>query len=776
MSIVSCRYGKFSIPDRDDLVLNAMRKYGEWAQQEIDVLARFIHPGDTVIDAGAFVGTHARAFSQIVGEEGKVIAFEPNPTSYEYLSENANLAQYANITTYQIALGDRLSSGGLSLVQPEQNLGGTKISEGGTDANGIVVRIQCLDDFDFGKIDFIKADIEGMEFPMLLGAEKTVSRDHPVIFLEVNNLQASIPVLGWASARDYMIFGLISAAFNPDNFNGVGENIFGEAVECGLLLIHRTELAAWESVLSAMNMPAVDSADSLALLLLHKPQYFHEVLEKTSVAKSLGLDVPTPLVRELVAQVAERDAQIVSLNQGFASIEYRIKQLQTGFQPNAAIMDVGFSSLDQIVSNESGFFSANSLEERYDSIPMRVPDRVESSKQLLRKLEEHLLNDDYVISISHDNYVQSTGGVQIKISDEQVTHNSKGIGYLHLYPYTPKPTLVREHEPFYIGINCNGRDMGVSDGNELMTCLMQLTSLQKKLINVYIHHTMGFNIYLIYRILNELGNNKARFWLHDNFSLCPSYYLLRNDAEYCGAPDMESNACFICLYGEIRQRQQSAFLKLFEDNDIEVVAPSNYELIFWKEKFPYIVKSEKVLPHAKLIWGGTVSARPSNDPIRIGFVGFPVYHKGWQTWLRLINSFSDGNRYRYFLFSSISGTPGNYTSVNVTTTKDKRFSMVKALKAHKIDVAFLWSLCPETFSFTLYESLASGCFILTNKNSGNIQDYIRQNPNRGLILNDKLSLYELFSGNDLLSLVRDYQKNGVPQGKIILLSGIGSDA
>jgi len=350
MSIVSCRYGRFSIPDRDDLILNALYKYGEWAQQEIDVLTRFIYPGDTIIDAGAFVGTHARAFSRIVGEEGKVIAFEPNPTSYECLSENANLAQYANITTYQIALGDRLPCSGLSLVQTERNLGGTKISESRTDANGIVVRVQRLDDFDFDRIRFIKADLEGMEFPMLLGAEKTVSRDHPVIFLEVNNLQSSIPVLGWAHVRGYMIFGLISAAFNPDNFNGVDENTFGEAVECGLLLIHRTELAARESVLSDMNMPAVDSADSLALLLLHKPQYFHEAFEETLIAKALGLDVPIPPVRELAVQVAERDRQIGSLNQTVATHDERI----TVLSQDVAERDGQIVALDASVKEKEG--------------------------------------------------------------------------------------------------------------------------------------------------------------------------------------------------------------------------------------------------------------------------------------------------------------------------------------------------------------------------------------------------------------------------------------
>src|SRR5512142_509145 len=114
MSIVSCRYGDFAMPDRNDLVLNAMRKYGEWGQLEIDALAQFIRTGDRVVDAGAFIGTHTRAFSQMVGSEGMVYAFEPNPETYEYLSENIKLAPHSNIEAYQVALGDQAALGALS--------------------------------------------------------------------------------------------------------------------------------------------------------------------------------------------------------------------------------------------------------------------------------------------------------------------------------------------------------------------------------------------------------------------------------------------------------------------------------------------------------------------------------------------------------------------------------------------------------------------------------------------------------------------------------------
>jgi len=154
---------------------------------------------------------------------------------------------------------------------------------------------------------------------------------NPVIFLEVNNLQASIPVMGWANVRDYVIFGLISAVLIPNNLYGITENGFGKAVECGLLLIHRAELATRESVLSVMSLPIIDLSDSLALLLLCEPLYFCDALEVISICKSLGLDATTPRVCELMAQVPEGDGQISNLNQLLKEKELERNQAKNTF-------------------------------------------------------------------------------------------------------------------------------------------------------------------------------------------------------------------------------------------------------------------------------------------------------------------------------------------------------------------------------------------------------------------------------------------------------------
>ena len=93
-------------------------------------------------------------------------------------------------------------------------------------------------------------------------------------------------------------------------------------------------------------------------------------------------------------------------------------------------------------------------------------------------------------------------------------------------------------------------------------------------------------------------------------------------------------------------------------------------------------------------------------------------------------------------------------------------AMVESLQWNKIDVVVLWSNVAETFSFTLHEALAAGCYILTNPKSGNIQDYIKRHPERGMVLEDDDALIELFESKKIVRLVENYQKSGKPRADL----------
>ena len=79
--------------------------------------------------------------------------------------------------------------------------------------------------------------------------------------------------------------------------------------------------------------------------------------------------------------------------------------------------------------------------------------------------------------------------------------------------------------------------------------------------------------------------------------------------------------------------------------------------------------------------------------------------------------------------------------------------MRDALEAHAIDVALVWPLCRETFSFTAYEAAAAGAAVLTHPDSGNIAAFVAD-TGHGQVLPDEAALMALFETGDALTLAR----------------------
>lgn len=372
----------------------------------------------------------------------------------------------------------------------------------------------------------------------------------------------------------------------------------------------------------------------------------------------------------------------------------------------------------------------------------------------------------YVISLSHDSFLDNVGGLQVRIQDEMAKYRARGINYLHIYPYKPTPLLLTDHDPFYLGLSWNGKKVGITIDRELFFALNRLKGISVK--EVVIHHFMGFNVRFIKKLLDEYGHKRATYFIHDHYTICPSYYLLRNDVENCNAPDIKSNACMICRYGEKRKIQQKALRSIFTANQIDVVASSQHTLNLWQASFIPKGLPGKVLPFASIKWTTNLPKSRRGGTIRIAFVGHPLYHKGWQTWLALTSKFADRGDLAFYHFSQNVIESPNYQSIPVSVTKKDRDAMIKSLRAKKIDAVVLWSICLETFSFTLYESMAAGCFVVTNKDSGNIADYIHKNPSRGVVLENEEQLFQFIGQQGLIERLDQYQANGKPQARLVV--------
>ena len=333
MSVINTRYGKFNTLDGDTVISHSLKLYGEWAQHEINLIAYFIQPGSVVVDAGAFIGTHARAFSTLVGKSGKVLAFEPRRNAVEIMNENAKLSPIGNVSVINSALGaaERKLTVAITHANSNINYGALTLEPLiSQDDSGEEITVTTLDAYKFERLDFVKIDVEGMELDVLKGAVETIERCRPVIFVECNSLEGGVPIIKWCKDKNYQVYGVLSSAYNAANFAGYTANIFGASQEVGMLLIPCESHLQYEKVLLSELLPQINTVDDLALLLLHKPQYPYEVFAHSKVAEILTLGYPSQQAEMLNHVVTERDKQVDILKQGLLERDKQVDILKQG--------------------------------------------------------------------------------------------------------------------------------------------------------------------------------------------------------------------------------------------------------------------------------------------------------------------------------------------------------------------------------------------------------------------------------------------------------------
>jgi len=147
-----------------------------------------VKEGDTVVDLGANIGYFTLLAASLVGEKGKVYAFEPEPRNYNYLAKNIELNSYNNVFAIQKAVSDKNAKTKLYICPYDTGHHTIKQYEGIRDYKPefltkeekfIEIETIILDDFFKDKeqlIDVIKMDVEGAEMLALSGMDKIIKQ------------------------------------------------------------------------------------------------------------------------------------------------------------------------------------------------------------------------------------------------------------------------------------------------------------------------------------------------------------------------------------------------------------------------------------------------------------------------------------------------------------------------------------------------------------------------------------------------------------------------
>ena len=78
-----------------------------WEETETHWFVQSIRPGDVVVDLGANVGYYTILRGKLVGEIGRVYAFEPDPVGFEILRRNVRLNGLHNVVLEQKAVSSK---------------------------------------------------------------------------------------------------------------------------------------------------------------------------------------------------------------------------------------------------------------------------------------------------------------------------------------------------------------------------------------------------------------------------------------------------------------------------------------------------------------------------------------------------------------------------------------------------------------------------------------------------------------------------------------------
>lgn len=343
----------------------------------------------------------------------------------------------------------------------------------------------------------------------------------------------------------------------------------------------------------------------------------------------------------------------------------------------------------------------------------------------------------YILSFSQGNYLKSDGGVDKVISEHVEFFNKIGYSYVHIAPLSRK--LCKNKAAYSVVID--GQFKGVYSEYRIFNMLLELNKNGYYIDSIFIHHIYKFNMDFFDKIF-EYTKAPVIFYIHDYFTICRQYNLLRDGSTFCGVESPCLEKCKDCSMFDNQEEVIDNVRKMLTSihERLTIVAPSQCALDIWTSTYTNIDSSTRVVPH-QMISEYTIK-KESACPVSVGYMGRLIKEKGADLWKRIRASKADYINLFYFGISD--EIMDNVEKQYVLVTPKCLTAMSDAVKAKNIDIMVMWSIWPETYSYAYFEAYTAGCYIITNENSGNIADMIKKNK-RGKVFNTEDEVIEFLN-------------------------------
>lgn len=177
---------------------------GTYEEDKQALAARFVKPGMLAFDVGANVGFYTLLFSRLVGDHGRVWAFEPLAENARNLLAHLALNAISNVTVVQAAVSEIQGITGFQIG--ENNSMGSITPHG--DYRVPTVALDDMADQAGGMPDVVKIDVEGAEALVLQGARRILASGKTVFFVAFHGEQVRRECHELLRANGYALYGL----------------------------------------------------------------------------------------------------------------------------------------------------------------------------------------------------------------------------------------------------------------------------------------------------------------------------------------------------------------------------------------------------------------------------------------------------------------------------------------------------------------------------------------------------------------------------------------
>lgn len=352
-----------------------------------------------------------------------------------------------------------------------------------------------------------------------------------------------------------------------------------------------------------------------------------------------------------------------------------------------------------------------------DILTMKLVDQREKELLTIRYLEE----DRYILVLGGIHAMWQTNGSRKFIDGQLEQLHQAGFNTIEITPLLYYEEGKRE--TFFLAVSINGIYQGIFSSNELISKYPRV----KGMIIHSLYYSQETMKYLLDFIVVA---TRVLYYIHDYSCLCIHRFLHKSKKSCIGTDG--SLICDTCGEDKEHRKLLDFHRSVFEKYNVILVAPS----VDTKTRVEAFYKNIEIVEIPHLIFERDCCKNKINNRIRIAYVGTAIWHKGWEQFSKLVDRLC-----QKFDFYCLGDCPDDMRIQNVfyipveLKGSGHVLTMTEALLQYDIDIVYIGSIWPETYSYTYYEAYEAGCFILTNVKSGNVSNQVILNQN-GLSFSD----------------------------------------